>query len=184
MYYSTAFATLQFFFSFTIVIKCACLFHKCLGQYQECLGVFLHQRFSSTLVVSRDGPIGIPSSNYTCNGCWYWLLLLGTAQTSHSLRLQGMRGFFGPSKCPVVMQLLFSWDLHQAWPVMLTISYRDTSDSAIGVISPSQGSTLQSIMNAKLSQHRFWHCHKNRLIKTIQTIPHNLYASFKSASLY
>ena len=34
--------------------------------------------------------------------------------------------------------------------------------------------TLQSIMNAKLSQHRFWHCHKNRLIKTIQTIPHNL----------
>ena len=112
------------FFSFTIVIKCACLFHKCLGQYQECLGVFLHQRFSSTLVVSRDGPIGIPSSHYTCNGCWYWLLLLlGTAQTSHSLRLQGMRGFFGPSKCPVVMQLLFSWDLHQAWPVMLNTMY-------------------------------------------------------------
>ena len=108
------------FFSFTIVIKCACLFHKCLVQYQECLGVFLHQRFSSTLVVSRDGPIGIPSSNYTCNGCWYWLLLLGTAQTSHSLRLQGMRGFFGPSKCPVVMQRLLSWDLYQAWLVMLT----------------------------------------------------------------
>ena len=32
--------------------------------------------------------------------------------------------------------------------------------------------TLQSIMNAKLSQHRFWHCHENRLIKTIQTLPH------------
>ena len=34
--------------------------------------------------------------------------------------------------------------------------------------------TLQSIMNAKLSKHGFWHCHENGLIKTIQTIPHNL----------
>ena len=30
--------------------------------------------------------------------------------------------------------------------------------------------TLQSIMNAKLSKHRFWHCHENGLIKMIQTI--------------
>ena len=44
--------------------------------------------------------------------------------------------------------------------------------------------TLQSIMNAKLSLQGFWHCHENRLIKTIQMIPHNLYVSFKSASLY
>ena len=36
------------------------------------------------------------------------------------------------------------------------------------------GTTLQSIMNAKLIRHRFWHCYENRLIKTIQTIPHNL----------
>ena len=44
--------------------------------------------------------------------------------------------------------------------------------------------TLQSLMNAKLSPHRFWPFHENGLIKTIQTIPHNLYVSFKSASLY
>ena len=44
--------------------------------------------------------------------------------------------------------------------------------------------TLQSIMNAKLSLQGFWHCHENRLIKTIQRIPHNLYVSFKLASLY
>ena len=37
------------------------------------------------------------------------------------------------------------------------------------------------MMNAKLSLDRFWPCHENRLIKTI---PHNLYVSFKSASLY
>ena len=42
---------------------------------------------------------------------------------------------------------------------------------------------LQYVMNAKLN-HRFRHCHENRLIKTIQTIPHNLYVSVKSASLY
>ena len=36
-------------------------------------------------------------------------------------------------------------------------------------------------MNAKLSKQRFWHCHENELIKTIQTIPHNLYVSVKSA---
>ena len=42
-------------------------------------------------------------------------------------------------------------------------------------MAPSSGSTtLQSIMNAKPSKQRFGHCHENRLIKTIQTIPHNL----------
>ena len=34
--------------------------------------------------------------------------------------------------------------------------------------------TLQSIMNSKLSQHRFWHCYENWFFKTLQTIPHNL----------
>ena len=33
--------------------------------------------------------------------------------------------------------------------------------------------TLQSMMNAKLSLHRFWPCHETGLIETIQTIPHN-----------
>ena len=33
---------------------------------------------------------------------------------------------------------------------------------------------FQSMMNAKLSTQRFWHCHKNIFIKTIQMIPHNL----------
>ena len=37
--------------------------------------------------------------------------------------------------------------------------------------------TLQSMMNAKLSKQRFWHCYENGLFKTIQTIPHNLYVS-------
>ena len=32
--------------------------------------------------------------------------------------------------------------------------------------------TLQSMMNAKLSPHRFWPCHENGLIKTIPTITH------------
>ena len=40
------------------------------------------------------------------------------------------------------------------------------------------------MMNAKLSQHRFWHCHENELIKTIQMITHNLYVSVKLTSLY
>ena len=44
--------------------------------------------------------------------------------------------------------------------------------------------TLQSIMNDKLSPHRFWPCYANGLIKTIQKIPHNLYVSFKLTYLY
>ena len=44
--------------------------------------------------------------------------------------------------------------------------------------------TRQSIMNAKLSKHRFWHCYENGLSKTIQTTPHNLYVSVKLTSLY
>ena len=35
-----------------------------------------------------------------------------------------------------------------------------------------------------LSQHGFWHCYENRLIKTFQRIPHNLYVSLKLTSLY
>ena len=44
--------------------------------------------------------------------------------------------------------------------------------------------TLQSIMNAKLSKQSFWHGYENELITTIQTIPHNLYVSIKLPSLY
>ena len=44
--------------------------------------------------------------------------------------------------------------------------------------------TLQSMINAKLSKQRFWHCHENGLIKTNQTIPHNLLVCVKSSSLY
>ena len=44
--------------------------------------------------------------------------------------------------------------------------------------------TLQSKMNAKRSPQRFRAWHENGLIKTIQTIPHNLYVSFKLTSLY
>ena len=40
------------------------------------------------------------------------------------------------------------------------------------------------MMNTKLSLHGFWHWHENGPIKTIQTIPHNLYVSFKLTSLY
>ena len=43
-----------------------------------------------------------------------------------------------------------------------------------------QAIILQSMMNAKLSQH--WH--ENGLIKTVQTIPHNLYVSVKLTSPY
>ena len=40
------------------------------------------------------------------------------------------------------------------------------------------------MMNVKLSKHRFRHYYENVDIKTIQTIPHDLYVSVKSASLY
>ena len=43
--------------------------------------------------------------------------------------------------------------------------------------------TLQSVMNTKLSKQRFGHCYENGLIKTIQMIPDNLYVSVK-LSLY
>ena len=44
--------------------------------------------------------------------------------------------------------------------------------------------TLQSMMNVKLSKPRFRHYYENVLIKTTQTIPHNLYMSDKLTSLY
>ena len=47
-----------------------------------------------------------------------------------------------------------------------------------------QLTTLQSMMNVKLSKQRFRHCNENGLIQTIQTTPHNLYVSVKLTSLY
>ena len=52
------------------------------------------------------------------------------------------------------------------------------------VLAGGGTTNLQSMMNAKLSLHRFWPSHENGLIKTIQTMPHNLKVSVKSASLY
>ena len=40
------------------------------------------------------------------------------------------------------------------------------------------------MMNVKLSKQRLRHCYENRLVKTIQTIPQNLYVSFMLTSLY
>ena len=56
-------------------------------------------------------------------------------------------------------------------------------------VSPNQAvslciTTLQYVTNTKVSQHRFLPCYENGLIKMIQTIPHNLYVSFKLTSLY
>ena len=39
---------------------------------------------------------------------------------------------------------------------------------------------LQSKMNAKLGQQKFWPCHENRLIRMISTIPQNRCERFKS----
>ena len=40
--------------------------------------------------------------------------------------------------------------------------------------------TLQSMMNVKLDEQRFWACHENRIIKTTPTLHHSLWVSFKS----
>ena len=58
-------------------------------------------------------------------------------------------------------------------PTMQTLCHYGLRVIAVD-LPGKQPTTLQSIINAKLSQHRFWHCHENRLIKTVQTIPHNL----------
>ena len=57
-------------------------------------------------------------------------------------------------------------------------------DANMDLFALKSHTTLQSIMDAKLSKQRFLHCHENRLIKTIQTIPHNLHVSVKLTSLY
>ena len=66
----------------------------------------------------------------------------------------------------LVMELLVNVGICQNRPALgkLTFTINDLFHST----------TLQSVMNAKLSKHRFWHCHENGLIVMIQTIPHNL----------
>ena len=46
------------------------------------------------------------------------------------------------------------------------------------ILNEKLPTTLQSMMNAKLSKQMFWHWYENGFVKTIQTIPHNLYVSW------
>ena len=57
------------------------------------------------------------------------------------------------------------------------------SKYAISACGVNIHTTLLSIMNAKPSQHMFWHFHENEHIKMILAISHNLYVSVKSSSL-
>ena len=51
-------------------------------------------------------------------------------------------------------------------------------------VFPMVGTTIQSMMNVKLSKQRFQNYYENGLIKTIQMIPYNLYVRVKLTSLY
>ena len=85
-----------------------------------------------------------------------------------------------------VENLVYGWPL-SLWcpiiPVRLQSGIKEIF-SAIASEIESRSTTLQYVMNAKFSKHRFWHCHENGLIKTIQTIPHNLYVSVKLTLLW
>ena len=69
--------------------------------------------------------------------------------------------------------------------VEVFLRYCFVYDDTFGIVALlSLYTTLQSLMNTKLSLHRFWPCHENGLMKTIQMIPHNLCVSFKLTFLY
>ena len=80
---------------------------------------------------------------------------------------------------------MVSWDMKYILrKLMITEHILHSLDKAPLNKKQKYCTTLQSKMNAKLSKQRFWHCHENALIKTIQLIPHNLYVSVKLTSLY
>ena len=79
--------------------------------------------------------------------------------------------------------LKIAWVQSNCAPMLLRICFCLLSLSSMAT-KKTFDTTLQSIMNAKLGLHGFWHCHENGLIKTIQMILHNLHVSFKSTSLY
>ena len=74
-----------------------------------------------------------------------------------------------------------TWKAHLLFNVKLICRNVNFLDSILLTLNTS--TTPQSMMNAKLSLLGFWHCHENGLIKTIQTMPLNLYVSFRLASL-
>ena len=60
-----------------------------------------------------------------------------------------------------------------------TIFFIHQRHCALSETLQQEATTLQIMMNAKLSQQRFWPCHKNGLIKTIPMIPQNLDMTFQ-----
>ena len=133
--------------------------------------------------------------SYSCVRGFAWVLLQTTGNDTNVV----------PLTCVYVL-----WKMHNEHGTVFLLFYSGKSlwattrhFSCVGISRKTQGknsccrsfdprphpklkeaTTLQSMMNAKLSKQRFWHCYKNGLIRTIQTITHNLKVSVKSASLY
>ena len=103
--------------------------------------------------------------------CWLQLRAFGvwqlkTTKNHCKFKLSPLSdGPSGPKKSPSCTTSSVS----QSCPIKICTLH----DELIGA------TTLQSIMNTKLSKQRFWHCCEKRLIKAIQTIPHNLYVNVK-----
>ena len=106
--------------------------------------------------------------------------LMQDPSVPNEFKLQGFRLNLYEEWKTVVAQTHPLFDASAVSPSSIGARYAEGGGSQIfASMKTSVFTTLQSIMNAKLSLHGFWHCHENGLIKTIQTIPHNLYVSFK-----
>ena len=76
------------------------------------------------------------------------------------------RHFAGASRPVLVVSVVLR---HGVIVVTIDVSRSLQQDESEG------NTTLQSLMNTKLSPHRFWPCHENGLVKTMQTISHSVF---------
>ena len=121
---------------------------------------FFHDR-AFDIDPEKVDDISQPALQMNSNALNKSLVKVGKVLTFHSFALQTIKGAF---------MVLDSRKNMSDNSLVLVLKYTRAPSFIKGYYT-----TLQSVTNANLSQHRFWHYHENGLIKTIQMIAHNLY---------
>ena len=134
--------------------------------------MFAFSRYMTKLLIFNHGVTCILIAlKFCCGDCLNWIRIHDDIAAQHSPHCWSL-------SFPIVNQFLFSFQKTHHLELWFGLrGHPKITTERIWLLWDL--STLQSMVNAKLSQQTFWHCYESEPIKTNWRIPHNLYVSVK-----